>query len=88
MTLDDGPVSVSAARIVDRGPGGRGTIVELVIHEGRNRIVRRLLDHVGHPVRQLTRTAFGPVSLGQLKAGELRELTNDELGDLLDSVRL
>jgi 23S rRNA pseudouridine2605 synthase len=88
VTLDDGPVGVTAARIVARGPGGRGTIVELVIHEGRNRIVRRLLDHVGHPVRQLTRTAFGPVSLGQLKAGEVRELTNDELGDLLDSVRL
>ncbi len=88
VTLDDGPVSVSAARIVTRGPGGRGTIVELVIHEGRNRIVRRLLDHVGHPVRRLTRTAFGPVDLGQLKAGDVRELTNDELGDLLDSVRL
>jgi 23S rRNA pseudouridine2605 synthase len=88
VTLDDGPVSVSKARIVTRGPGGRGTIVELVIHEGRNRIVRRLLDHVGHPVRRLTRTAFGPVSLGQLKAGEVRELTNDELGELLDSVRL
>jgi 23S rRNA pseudouridine2605 synthase len=88
VTLDDGPVSVSKARIVTRGPGGRGTIVELVIHEGRNRIVRRLLDHVGHPVRRLTRTAFGPVNLGQLKAGDVRELTNDELGELLDSVRL
>jgi 23S rRNA pseudouridine2605 synthase len=88
VALDDGPVSVSSARIVTRGPGGRGTIVELVIHEGRNRIVRRLLDHVGHPVRRLTRTGFGPVSLGQLKAGDLRELTNDELGELLDSVRL
>jgi 23S rRNA pseudouridine2605 synthase len=88
VMLDDGPVSVSAARIVTRGPAGRGTIVELVIHEGRNRIVRRLLDHVGHPVRRLTRTAFGPVNLGQLKAGDVRELTNDELGELLDSVRL
>ena len=88
VTLDDGPVGVSSARIITRGPGGRGTIVELVIHEGRNRIVRRLLDHVGHPVRRLTRTAFGPVSLGQLKAGDVRELTNDELGELLDSVRL
>jgi 23S rRNA pseudouridine2605 synthase len=88
VTLDDGPVEVSKARIVTRGPGGRGTIVELVIHEGRNRIVRRLLDHVGHPVRRLTRTGFGPIMLGQLKTGDLRELTRDELGELLDSVRL
>ena len=83
VTLDDGPVTVSQARIVQRGSGR--TIVELVIHEGRNRIVRRLLDHVGHPVRRLTRTRIGPVSLGQLSSGELRELTNDELGELLDS---
>ena len=69
VTLDDGPVTVSAARIVQRG-GGK-TIVELVIHEGRNRIVRRLLDQVGHPVRRLTRTRIGPVALGQLKSGEL-----------------
>ena len=50
------------------------SIVELVIHEGRNRIVRRLLDDVGHPVRRLTRTAIGPVRLAGLKSGELREL--------------
>ena len=60
------------------------SVVELVIHEGRNRIVRRLLDHVGHPVRRLTRTQFGPVRLGGLALGEIRELTNDELGELLD----
>ena len=59
-----------------------------MIHEGRNRIVRRLLDQVGHPVRKLTRTQFGPVSLGQLKAGELRDLTLDELGELLDAAQL
>jgi 23S rRNA pseudouridine2605 synthase len=86
VTLDDGPVTVSEARIVERGRGR--TIVELVIHEGRNRIVRRLLDSVGHPVTQLTRTRVGPVALGQLKSGELRELTNDELGDLLDTTQL
>jgi 23S rRNA pseudouridine2605 synthase len=86
VTLDDGPVTVSAARIVQRG-GGK-TIVELVIHEGRNRIVRRLLDSVGHPVRQLTRTRIGPVVLGQLKSGDLRDLTREELGELLDSTDL
>lgn len=86
VTLEDGPVSVSSVRIVQRGSGR--TIVELVIHEGRNRIVRRLLDHVGHPVTQLTRTRIGPVALGQLRSGELRDLTNDELGELLDTTQL
>jgi 23S rRNA pseudouridine2605 synthase len=86
VTLEDGPVAVSRVRVVSQGSGK--AIVELVIHEGRNRIVRRLLDHVGHPVRRLTRTAFGPVALGQLPAGEMRDLTREELGDLLDLVGL
>ena len=64
------------------------TVVELVIHEGRNRIVRRLLAHVGHPVLQLTRTRIGPVQLGRLGSGELRDLGHDELGLLLDSAQL
>ena len=85
MTLDDGPVQVRRARVIDAA--ANKSIVELVIHEGRNRIVRRLLDQVGHPVRQLTRTRFGPVELGSLKSGATRELTNDELGELLDSGR-
>jgi 23S rRNA pseudouridine2605 synthase len=86
VTLDDGPVTVSSARLVS--VQGERSIVELVIHEGRNRIVRRLLDHVGHPVRRLTRTAIGPVVLGRLGQGELRDLTLDELGQLLDSAQL
>src|SRR3712207_4844596 len=86
VTLEDGPVTVSAAKVVQRGQGR--TLVELVIHEGRNRIVRRLLDAVGHPVRRLTRTAIGPVSLAYLREGALRELTRDELGALLDSAQL
>jgi len=86
VTLEDGPVTVRKARVVQATRSK--SIVELVIHEGRNRIVRRLLDHVGHPVRRLTRTAIGPVQLGRLPVGELRELTRDELGELLDSARL
>jgi 23S rRNA pseudouridine2605 synthase len=86
VTLEDGPVEVRRARVVsttaDRG------IVELVIHEGRNRIVRRLLDQVGHPVQRLTRTAVGPVRIGSLKPGTLRELTADEVGSLLDAAGL
>ena len=86
VTLEDGPVPVSRTRIVQHGTGK--TIVELVIHEGRNRIVRRLLEHVGHPVTRLTRTRIGPVKLGRLKSGELRDLTLDELGELLDTTEL
>ncbi|MGH3362400.1 MAG: pseudouridine synthase [Nocardioides sp.] len=86
VVLEDGPVTVSRARLVS---GARGkSIVELVIHEGRNRIVRRLLDQVGHPVRRLTRTAIGPVALGRLGVGELRDLTLEELGTLLDTAQL
>jgi 23S rRNA pseudouridine2605 synthase len=89
VTLDDGPVTVSSVKLVGgRGTTRDGSILELVIHEGRNRIVRRLLDHVGHPVRQLTRTAIGPVTLGRLGVGEIRDLTSDELGALLDAAGL
>jgi 23S rRNA pseudouridine2605 synthase len=89
VELEDGPVTVRSARLVGgRGSAAQGSIVELVIHEGRNRIVRRLLAEVGHPVRQLTRTAIGPVVLGRLGVGEMRDLTNDELGALLDAASL
>ena len=87
VELDDGPVTVSAVKLVGEGAPDK-SIVELVIHEGRNRIVRRLLDQVGHPVRKLTRTAIGPVQLVGLKSGAVRELTGDELGSLLDAARL
>jgi 23S rRNA pseudouridine2605 synthase len=86
VRLEDGPVEVSAAKVVEARP--QRSIVELTIHEGRNRIVRRLLDEVGHPVRKLTRTAIGPVVLRGLRSGQLRELTREELGTLLDAARL
>ncbi len=86
VTLEDGPVDVRRARII--ATANEKSIIELVIHEGRNRIVRRLLDHVGHPVRQLSRTRFGPIELGTLGSGTLRELSDDELGELLELVGL
>jgi 23S rRNA pseudouridine2605 synthase len=90
VTLDDGDVTVTGARIISVSGRGRGakSIVELVIHEGRNRIVRRLLEHLGHPVRRLTRTAIGPVQLAGLDSGALRDLTLGELGELLDAAKL
>ncbi len=86
VVLEDGPVEVSECRVVSTH--GERSIVEVVIHEGRNRVVRRLLDEVGHPVRRLTRTAIGPVVLRGLPSGDMRDLTRDELGVLLDAARL
>ena len=69
---------------IDRSRGR--SLVEIELHIGRNRIVRRILDHVGHPVVELTRTAFGPLRLGDLSLGTTRELSRDELGALFDTV--
>ena len=90
VTLEDGPVAVSAFRIVSTHQDGAShwAIVELVIHQGRNRIVRRLLEEVGHPVEKLTRTAIGPVRLRGLRSGDLRDLSREELGTLLDAAKL
>jgi 23S rRNA pseudouridine2605 synthase len=84
IELDDGPVRVDAFRIVQQEGSGAAcrAIVEVVLHEGRNRIVRRMLEAVGHPVQELVRTRVGPVHLGGQRAGTLRELTRAELAEL------
>ena len=84
ITLEDGPAVVDRFRVMDRSKGR--TLVELDVHIGRNRIVRRMLDHVGHPVIELTRTVFGPLRLGNLAVGATRGLSSAELGALLDVV--
>jgi 23S rRNA pseudouridine2605 synthase len=86
VELDDGPARADTVKIVSKAPGR--TLVEMSLHQGRNRIVRRMFDTVGHPVRRLTRTAIGPVRRGDLRTGELRELDAKELGQLLDIVGL
>ncbi len=90
VELDDGPIVCDAVTVRDvlRSGSHPRSLVEVVIHEGRNRIVRRMLDAVGHPVRQLTRTGMGGVRVGTLRTGQWRELTPDELGGLLDLVGL
>ena len=59
-----------------------GTLLEMVLDEGRNREVRRLLANVGHRVQRLTRTAIGPIRLGEMPAGAVRRLTAEELKKL------
>jgi 23S rRNA pseudouridine2605 synthase len=80
VVLEDGPASVDAFRVVQTQ--GDQAIVEVVLHEGRKHIVRRLLAEVGHPVSRLVRTRIGPVYLGGQRAGTLRRLTRTELAEL------
>ncbi|MGH3366918.1 MAG: pseudouridine synthase [Nocardioidaceae bacterium] len=86
VTLDDGPVQVDRFRVLEKG--GRRALVEIVVHEGRKHIVRRLMAQVGFPVLRLARTGIGPVRIGRLRVGQHRELTTEELGTLLDAVHL
>ncbi|MET3770222.1 23S rRNA pseudouridine2605 synthase/16S rRNA pseudouridine516 synthase [Marisediminicola sp. UYEF4] len=83
IDLEDGPIAADKARILDQASGGRETIVEITLHSGRNRIVRRMLEEVGHPVVDLVRRQFGPLHLGTLQIGEIRDLTKAEVGQLL-----
>lgn len=84
VELEDGVTKVDRFVVRDRSRGR--SLVELDLHSGKNRIVRRLLAHVGHPVIELTRTALGPLRLGDLRVGAMRDLSRDELGALFDSV--
>ncbi|MBV9315726.1 MAG: rRNA pseudouridine synthase [Pseudonocardia sp.] len=84
VELADGPVRVDSFRLID-AQGGRA-MIELVLHEGRKHVVRRLLDEVGHPVRRLVRTGIGEVTLGNQRPGRLRPLTRAELGSLYRAV--
>ena len=86
ITLEDGPVKPDHIKLGAKTP--RRSMVTVVLHEGRNRIVRRMFAAVGHPVMTLSRTQIGPVRMGRLRPGELREVTRDELGALLDAVKL
>ena len=81
IDLDDGPIAADKARLLDTSRGS--SLVELTLHSGRNRIVRRMLAAVGHPVSELVRRQFGPLHLGTLPVGKTRELTKIELGALL-----
>ncbi len=86
IELDDGIARVDSFKLIDSTPGR--ALVELVLHEGRNRIVRRLLDAVGNPVDRLVRTHFGPIVLAEQRQGKVRDLRPDEIGELMQAVGL
>lgn len=86
VELDDGTAQATKARIIDRTKNS--VMVELVIHEGRNRIVRRMFDAVGSPVTALVRTKIGPVALGQQRPGVLRVISGAQLRALYTAAGL
>lgn len=86
IELEDGPARADRASLVAHD--GREAIVELTIHEGRNRIVRRMFSALGYELTHLMRTRIGPVLLGDLPSGQTRALTDRELGTLMAEVGL
>lgn len=86
ILLEDGPVKVDSFKLVDSA--ANKVLVEVVLHEGRKHVVRRLLSEVGHPVQSLVRTAIGPVYLGSHRPGRLRNLSPQEVAALYALVGL
>jgi 23S rRNA pseudouridine2605 synthase len=80
MKLADGPAQPARLRVV--AARRDASSVDVTIHEGRNRQVRRMFEELGHPVLALTRLRFGPIGLGTLAPGQIREATPRELSAL------
>lgn len=80
LPLDGRRTSPAEIGVLERGP--EGTWLRVVIHEGRKRQVRRMLEEVGHPVRRLRRVRLGPLTLAGLPAAAHRPLTAPELARL------
>ncbi|MFI7418384.1 pseudouridine synthase [Nonomuraea sp. NPDC049684] len=86
IELEDGIAKADSFAIVQEH--GQQALVEVVLHEGRNHVVRRMLEEAGHRVIDLARIEFGPVKLGRTKAGTVRALSLKEVGDLYAAVKL
>ena len=86
IELDDGLTAPAIARFVSYDPKTQTSWVELTIHEGRKRQVKRMMQAIGHPVKELKRVSFGPLTLEALEEGRWRELQHDEIKKLTTSV--
>jgi 23S rRNA pseudouridine2605 synthase len=86
VVLDDG-ARVNAKVDIIGSPRGR-TLLRMTIRQGKSRQIRRMLEAVGHPVVHLVRIGFGVIQLGDLKVGQHRTLTPEELKELKESVKL
>jgi 23S rRNA pseudouridine2605 synthase len=84
IELEDGVVRADAFRVITAA--GNRAMVEVVVHEGRKHVVRRMLEEVGLPVQRLVRVRFGPLPLGDLRPGKIRPLNQKEIGELFATV--
>jgi 23S rRNA pseudouridine2605 synthase len=83
IDLPDGRTAPADLQFVEYDPATQCTIMDITLYEGRNRQVRRMMDAVGHPVRDLTRIAYGSLRLQDLAPGTWRKLRPDEVKTLL-----
>lgn len=84
IELSDGFAKASSARLIASTAGD--CLVEITIHEGRNRIVRRMIEFLGLELLQLVRTQFGPIKLGEMKPGKSRILSDVEVRSLYEVI--
>ncbi|WML45161.1 23S rRNA pseudouridine(2605) synthase RluB [Neobacillus sp. PS3-40] len=82
IRLEDGKTSPARVKMISLDKKKQTSIIELVIHEGRNRQVRRMFEAIGHQVLKLKRERYGTLTLNGLNAGEARELTPHEVKQL------
>jgi pseudouridine synthase len=80
VPLEEGPTA--PATVAEVGRAAQTTLLEITVTEGRHRMVRRMLEAVGHPVIRLVRVRQGPVRLGRLKPGTVRRLSSEEVRGL------
>ena len=86
VKLDDGWIKLDRCAILDSSR--ENTLVKVVLHSGKNRIVRRIFGSIGFPVKRLVRTQIGPIKLGDLKSGTYRVLSQAEVRSLSKAVGL
>ncbi|PLR76359.1 pseudouridine synthase [Bacillus sp. V3-13] len=82
IQLEDGKTAPARVKLLSVDKRKNSAIIEIAIHEGRNRQVRRMFEAIGHPVMKLKRERYGFLTLQGLKAGEIRELTAHEVKQL------
>ena len=87
VQLEDGITAPAKVTNIRRSTTG-GTAFSITIHEGRNRQIRRMLEAVGHRTLRLKREAYGPLKLGDLRPGEWRYLSEEEIAALFSAARI